>query len=141
MKRTVIGMIAVVLLAGASVYIIKSKARQATGESMSLDEAIEALAEVEGTRDAILEYNRIINGLVNEGRYAEGAAALVTFLEQAPDDLIERVHADVALCYRALGDDPALGLKEAATWYAKAHEHDPDSLDDSQLRALRAAGF
>ncbi len=85
----------------------------------------------------IESYNRIIEQQVNEGEYRQAYEQLDQLLTRTTGGEVEQaIHETMALCARAIGDDPSIPLSESGLWYVRAEEHDPGSLDDMQRKAM-----
>ncbi len=83
------------------------------------------------------EYNRIIADLVNQMEYERGYRALCDLRRRVDGSMARRIEGDMALCAKAIADDPTKALAESAAWYRRAYEADPTSLNDRQKREMR----
>ena len=88
-------------------------------------------------RGQIDEYNRIVEEYYNEQEYEKAAEAFEDLLVRADGELRETVREDLIQTYKDLGDDAGRSARESADWYRKAHEMDPDSLNEKQEKAMR----
>jgi hypothetical protein len=83
-------------------------------------------------------YNRIVEQKVNQGRYRQGYQDLDELLTRTTGGKVEKaIHQTMALCARAIGDDPSIPLSESGLWYERAEQHDPGSLDEMQRKAMQ----
>jgi hypothetical protein len=90
-------------------------------------------------RQLILAENRAVE-MQNQAQYAQAAKAYEALRPQLRGDAARRVTTNLAACYAALAEDPALPAAAVLELYRKAYGFDPAAVTNPAiLKRLRAS--
>lgn len=90
-------------------------------------------------RSVAAEHERITEQLMATGEYAQAARELEPLMMDRAGFLIrDQIEHTLAQAYLGAGDDPGVSLIEAARWYRKAEEIDPELIDERRRQAIHA---
>jgi hypothetical protein len=88
---------------------------------------------------SIEQYNQIVEQHYNTGHYREAAVELEKLRPSATGELKSQVDQTLARSYLQISEDPALSLKDAAGWIAKAQAIDSSAPNEQQRKILEIA--
>ena len=90
-------------------------------------------------RQLILQENQAVE-LQNQDQYAQAATLYEALLPRAQGEQAARLRGNLAVCYVAMAEDPAIPVKDGLELYRKAHALDPKAVTNPAILKRLSSG-